>query len=105
MRKLKTNFKLDVDETEKMKKKSLEWGQDGTFIGVYKYKDCTIYHSIVKGLKYCSVSREGNKNVSDSIIEEVANYFIGKNYEVTPSETLFGALAGVTNIWEIKLNA
>ncbi|MDO5788405.1 MAG: hypothetical protein Q4P79_02980 [Fusobacterium sp.] len=103
MRKLKNKFKKDLVQTQKMKAASTHL-KEGNFMGAYRYKDYLIFHSIVKGANYCSISREGKKEVSENIIKEVAEYFIGKNYEITPNVTLNGVLQHVVNIWEVKDN-
>lgn len=105
MRKLKSKFKLDAELTETMKKSEKTFNVEGSFIGAYKYKDYLIFHSLAKGLNYCSISREGRKKVSEDFIKEVAEYFIGKNYEITPNATVNGMIHNVVNIWEVKLDA
>lgn len=103
MRKLKSKFKKDLAQTQRMKESSKSL-KDGEFIGAYRYKDYLIFHSIVKGANYCSISRENKKEVSESIIKEVAKHFIGDFYEIAPNGSLMGALAGIVNIWEVKDN-
>lgn len=103
MRKLKIKFKKDLIQTQRMKESS-ESLKEGKFVGAYRYKDYLIFHSIVEGTKYCSISREGRKEVSDRVIKEVAKHFIGDSYEITPNVTLNGALANVVNIWEVNSN-
>lgn len=101
MRKLKSKFKKDLLRTQIMKESSNNL-ENGKFIGAYKYKDYIIFHSLVNGLNYCSISRKDKKEVNEDVIKEVAEYFIGKNYEVTPNASLIGALAHIVNIWEVK---
>lgn len=79
MRKLKSKFKKDSVATQKMKTKSKHW-EKGEFIGAYTFKDYQIFHSFVDGANYCSISRKGGKEVSEDIIKEVAEHFIGRNY-------------------------
>lgn len=104
MRKLKSKFKKDLTATQRMKTESKHW-EEGEFIGAYNFKDYQIFHSYVRGLNYCSISRKGGKEVSEDIIKEVAEYFIGKNYEITPNGSLIGTLSHIVNIWEVKLDA
>lgn len=104
MRKLKSKFKKDSLATQRMKAESKHW-EKGEFIGAYTFKDYQIFHSFVDGANYCSISRKGGKEVSEDIIKEVAEHFIGRNYEVTPNGSLIGALAHIVNIWEVKLDA
>lgn len=105
MRKLKSKFKIDTELTRTMKNSEKTFGVEGSFIGAYRYKDHLIFHSFAKGLNYCSISRDDRKKVSENFIKEVAEHFIGTNYEIIPNATENGIIHNIVNILEIKLDA